>query len=106
MGVWWLPVISTTLGITVYVFIRRAGFDTSNIKLPSSSRLTTVLDWIIPRIEPIFRLEWFYRLALIGINFFSRILGGFSIILEGEGGILWTILLLVLLISLLASIGG
>ena len=106
LGEWWLPIISTILILTVFYFIQRAGFDTANIKLPSSSGLTNVLNWILPRIEPVFRLEWVYQLAWRIFSLLSKILTAFTTILEGEGGVLWTILLLVLLISLLISGGG
>jgi hypothetical protein len=90
----------------VFFLIRTAGFDTANIKLPSSSGITKVLNWILPRLEPVFRLEWVYRLIWRIVDALSRILRIFSVIIEGEGGILWTILLLVLLISLLSSAVG
>jgi len=106
LGVWWLPIFSILIIFGAFYLIRTAGFDAANIKLPSSSGITKVLNWILPRLEPVFRLEWVYRLIWRIIEGFSRILKIFSVIIEGEGGILWTILLLVLLISLLSSIGG
>jgi hypothetical protein len=106
LGVWWLPLISTILILSAFYFIQRAGFDTANIKLPSSSTVSNILNWTIPRIEPIFRLEWIYQLVWRIFGLFSKFLKAFTTILEGEGGVLWTILLLVLLISLLISTGG
>jgi len=106
LGVWWLPIISILLLFGAFYLIRIAGFDTASIKLPSSSGLTKVINWILPRLEQVFRLEWVYKLVWRVIDSLSRILNIFSVIIEGEGGILWTILLLVLLISLLSSAGG
>ena len=106
LGVWWLPLISIILLVGAFYYIQRAGFDTANIKLPSSSGLSNVLNWVLPKVEPVFRLEWVYQLAWRIFDFISKILSGFTTILEGEGGVLWTILLLVLLISLLAGGGG
>ena len=106
LGVWWLPIISILLILGALYLIRIAGFDTANIKLPSSSGITKALNWILPKLEPVFRLEWVYKLAWRIIDGFSRVLRIFSAIIEGEGGILWTILLLVLLISLLSGAGG
>lgn len=106
IGVWWLPLLSLILIIVSFYLIQRSGFDTVNIKLPSSSVLSNVLNRVIPRIEPVFRLEWMYQLAWRIFDLISKFLKAFTIILEGEGGILWTILLLVLLISLLAGNGG
>jgi len=106
LGVWWFPIISILLILGALYLIRIAGFDTANIKLPSSSGITKALNWILPKLEPVFRLEWVYKLAWRIIDGFSRVLRIFSAIIEGEGGILWTILLLVLLISLLSGAGG
>jgi hypothetical protein len=106
LGIWWLPAASILLILGTYYFVQRAGFDAANIKLPSSSGLTKVVNWILPRLEPIFRMEWVYQLLWWMINIINQLLRAFSIILEGEGGMLWTILLLVLMISLLTSLGG
>lgn len=106
LGLWWLPILSILIIFGAFYLIRTAGFDTANIKLPSSSGFTKVINWILPRLEPVFRLEWVYKLIWRIVDALSRILRIFSVIIEGEGGILWTILLLVLLISLLSSAGG
>lgn len=106
LGVWWLPLISAILILSAFYFIQRAGFDTANIKLPSSSGFKNVINWLMPRMEPVFRLGWVYKFGWWIFDLFSKILKAFTTILEGEGGVLWTILLLVLLISLLTSTGG
>ena len=105
MGTWWLPAASLLLVIGAIILIRRYGIEPPYIQLPASSGLSRILGWIIPRLEPIFRLEWVYRVILWFYNLFGRILHVFSTILEGQGGVLWTILLLVLLITLLSG-GG
>lgn len=105
VGLWWLPLISTILAVTSYILFRRLGISAPYLQLPASSRLAGVLDWITPRIEPLFRLEWLYRVLWSIYDFAGRILQIFSKILEGEGGILWTLLLLLLLISAFAG-GG
>jgi hypothetical protein len=104
-GAWWLPVTSNALVIGALILIRRLGISPPYLQLPASSRLAGILDWITPRLEPVFRLEWIYQAAWHVFSFFGRILHIFSTILEGEGGILWTTLLLVLLITLLTA-GG
>lgn len=106
LGLWWLPLISTLLAVIAFILIRRLGVSAPYLQLPASSRLARVLDWLTPRIEPLFRLEWLYRTLWSIYNFFGRILRLFSRILEGEGGILWTLLLLLLLISAFAGGGN
>jgi len=106
LGVWWLPLVSTVLIITAVILIRRFGAGLPYFHLPASSGIRKVTDWLFPRLDPIFRLEWVYRVAWHVFNFFGRILNSFSALLEGEGGVLWTILIFVLLITLLTSGGA
>lgn len=104
-GVWWLPAISLGMVISVLVLIRRYGIEPPYLQLPASSGLSKVLNRILPRLEPIFRLEWIYRVFLWFYTLIGKLLGFFSVILEGQGGILWAILLLVLLIAFFSG-GG
>ena len=105
-GIWWLSLVSNILVITAVILIRRYGIRPPYIQLPASSSLAKVLNWALPRLEPIFRLEWIYRIAWQINNLIGKILQGISLILEGNGGILWTILLLVLLVAFLAGGGA
>ena len=105
VGVWWLALASNVLIVSAIILIKRFGLSPPYIQLPTSSRLARVFDWTLPRLEPIFRLEWLYHAGWQVVNFLGRVLKGISSILEGEGGMLWAILLLVLLISFLTG-GG
>ncbi len=53
----------------------------------------------------IFPLGWFYRFLSGIFNFFNRIADVFTSSLEGEGGLLWSFLLLVIIISVLSTRG-
>jgi hypothetical protein len=106
LGVWWLPLVSTGLIISAVILVRRFGAGLSYFYLPASSDFRKILDWLFPRLDPILRLEWVYRVAWHIFNFFGRILNSFSALLEGEGGVLWTVLIFVLLITLLTSGGA
>ena len=105
LGVWWLSLISNVLIFSVVIFIYRFGARSPYFQLPVSSGIRKGMDWLFPRLEPVFRLEWLYQVVWAVFNFFGRIMKFFSVILEGEGGILWTVLILVLLITLLTG-GG
>jgi hypothetical protein len=97
----------STLLVAVAVFLtRRLGVRAPYIKLPASSEISKILDWLLPRLEPIFRLDWLYQVLWWANTFIGKILKAFSKIFESEGGILWTVLLFVLLIALLAGQGG
>ncbi|MFN2302162.1 MAG: hypothetical protein ACK2TV_00375 [Anaerolineales bacterium] len=104
LGVWWLAIISNILIIAITILIWRYGSNTPKIHLPSNNIFAEVTRRVLPRLEPIFRLDWVYQAGWHIYSFLGRILSAFSSILEGKGGILWTILLLVLFISLLTGL--
>lgn len=106
VGVWWLAAISNLLILTALILIRRFGVSAPYFQFPSSSMISKISTWLFPKIEPVFRLEWVYRVGWGLYAFIGRILKVFSAILEGAGGILWTLLILVLLITLLTRPGG
>ncbi len=56
--------------------------------------------------EAVFSLKWLYRLLGILYRSVGWLLSMVTALLEGEGGLLWTLLLLALLLSLLAQFGG
>lgn len=105
-GVWWLSLSSNLLILIAVILIRRFGATPPYFQLPASSSLKKAVDKIFPRLEPIFRLEWLYRVGWRIYYLFGRVLKVFSAILEGEGGILWTVLLLVLLVIIISGGGG
>lgn len=106
LGTWWLGLISNILIITAIVLVWRFGINPPYVHLPASSKLTKVSDWLLPRLELIFRLEWLYKILWWFKDILSTILRSLSKILESEGGILWTILLMVMLISILMGVGA
>jgi hypothetical protein len=100
-GVWWLGVASNLLVLMAVFVLRYFNLTTPNLKMPTSSRLAQLLNRFLPYLERIFRLEWIYRIVWGIYRLLGNLLKSFSSILESSGGILWTILLLVLLISVL-----
>lgn len=106
LGIWWAPLVSTLLVAAAVFLTRRLGIRAPYIKLPASSGISKILDWLLPRLEPIFRMDWLYQVLWWVNTFIGKILKAFSKILESEGGILWTVLLFVLLIAILAGRGG
>jgi hypothetical protein len=106
LGVWWPPLVSAVLIISAVILVRRFGAGLTYFQLPASSGVRKVTDWLFPHLDAVFRLEWVYRVVWHIFNFLGRILNSFSALLEGEGGVLWTVLILVLLITLLTSAGA
>lgn len=103
IGVWWLAFGSLLL-ITVSIILSiRFGITSPYAQLPASSNLIRIFSWVTPRLEPLFRLEWVYRILWQINRLLGFFLKSFSTILESEAGILWTILLLVLFITILTG---
>ncbi len=105
LGVWWLPVISILLVLAAVFLSRKLGVLPPYIKLPASSKVSKLLAWLVPYLEPIFRMEWLYQILWRVNNFIGKILRAFSTLMESEGGLLWTVLLFVLLIAILTGRG-
>lgn len=104
VGRWWLGAISNGIIVIAIVLVMRFGLSPPYIQLPTSSTFARLVNWVLPRLEPIFRLEWLYQGLWLINNWFGKLLMAISSIIEGDGGLLWTILLLVLLISFLTSV--
>jgi hypothetical protein len=90
VGQWWAGIIAIILA---------AGF---------SGLALTVLEKLIPTTIPsnwtlIFRIDWLYKSLTAIYDFFCRIAGILTASLEGEGGLLWSLLLLVLILSVLTT---
>jgi hypothetical protein len=60
-------------------------------------------DWAMVLIS-IFSLRWLYRIIWSIYRYLSKILSTFTKLLEGEGGVLWAILLLGLLFSIISRL--
>ena len=66
-------------------------------------RISRLPDRLVSSLHAVFSFGWLYRLFWGVYRLVGRSLALFNLILEGEGGILWTILLLTLLLSLLGQ---
>jgi len=105
LGTWWPGLVSNGLVILTLILTRNKNQNTTSIEIPSSTKTGIFLGKLLPRLESFFRLGWLYRFFAIFFGLFMKLLRAISFILESEGGMLWTLLLFMLLISLLAGIG-
>lgn len=71
-----------------------------------TARFYKFSDRIGSMFERFFHFEWLYRLLGFIVALLERMLNSINAILEGEGGILWALVFLVLLISLITSVRG
>jgi hypothetical protein len=92
IGLWWLAIMAglLTVGFTILAIRVLVRMSPSSI----SSQWTLA-----------FRLEWLYSFLNAIYNILRRIADVITSSLEGEGGLLWSFLLLVLILSLLATRG-
>jgi hypothetical protein len=60
----------------------------------------------LPSLAALFSLAWFYRLIWEAYRFLGRVIGFLSAVFEGEGGVLWALLILALLFLVLTRAGG
>jgi hypothetical protein len=75
------------------------------INPPETSGLPQFIRAALGFLGNVFRLDWLYRFIWFVYETLGKILTIFSAILEGDGGVLWALLLLVLLVSLIGR-GG
>jgi hypothetical protein len=102
-GNWLLSSLATVLAILIY-------FGAAHLK----ERLSILSNQFILRmgktalsfITSLLSLNWLVRAGLFIYQILQRIVTSLSLILEGEGGILWAMLLLVLVITLARTRGG
>ncbi len=73
-----------------------------------STRQLRVTRRVVDQARQFFSLDWLYRSIWILYQLLRRLIDWITAILEGDGGILWAMLLLALLLSLLSRqvLGG
>ncbi len=88
VGIWWISILVIILSIGLFASLR---------KFPSQSS-RTITQW-----GDVIRLEWLYRIGNTFMKVLENISQSITNTLEGEGGVFWSFLLLVLILSLLAA---
>jgi hypothetical protein len=70
-----------------------------------SPRLQQIRDipWLTTIWGKLFSLDWFYQFIWLLYRSFGRIISFISNIMEGEGGVLWALILLILMFEILLS---
>ena len=92
IGIWWASLITLFLA---------AGFSAlALIFLPRLALRNLSTQWI-----RIFRLDWLFRILSALYRFFHEIADIITSSLEGEGGLLWSLLILALILSVLSTWG-
>jgi hypothetical protein len=89
LPVWPMLVFLLGVGLGVFAFWRKWQFQ------------TVILD----QLDRIFSLRWLFRLLGWIYAGLKEIVNGITWLLEGEGGLLWTLVFLVILVSILGQLG-
>jgi len=103
-GLWWASAISTILLVLGSVL----GYQIGSGRVKQGSRVQWLLILtrrVVATLGEVFSLNWMYRLFWRVYGEMERMIGFITIILEGDGGMLWALLLLVIFISLFRQKG-
>jgi hypothetical protein len=103
-GIWWASLLASILAGGIFfgvIGLRRIQVPTGY----SKSWLSVLLERSGDHLAAFFRLEWLYSLLSLFYLIIQRLIQFLTTILEGDGGVLWVLLLLALLVSLLQA-GG
>ncbi len=102
-GIWWGPLISAGLAAAMLFGYRQ--FSRAAALAGRLDVLALVGSRVGHALSALLRLDWLYRFLWLIYGLVQNLVGFVTTILEGAGGLLWALLLLVLLASLLIS-GG
>jgi hypothetical protein len=105
VGVWW--------GAAASVLLTSGGLVLLVRYLQAAAREESTSNWVIVTIRSvsrvlslIFRLDWVYRFFWSVYSLLQKLVRFLTLILEGDGGVLWALLLLALLATFLAPGGN
>ncbi len=104
-GIWWVALISILIAAVVTLFMwfwQKSGlaiFLSKDPRLELARRVSRIL-------EAVLRLDWFYVLIGLILKALQGLIAFFTRLLEGEGGVLWTLLLILLLASFIVFGGS
>ena len=102
---WWGGITSLGIVIVVLLVIRSMKLKPPYRVITPFKQVTTIIQKIFEITGSFIRLDWLYKTLWSVFDYLSKFILRIVSVLEGEGGILWALLFLVLLLSLL-SIGG
>ncbi len=90
---WWVGGITTIFASAFYILLRKEYKVLKEIQIFSETR--SIWLW------EILKFEWLFKAIRLIEENIEKIINGFSGLLEGEGGILWSLVLLLLLLTVL-----
>lgn len=103
LGVWWFSAINVFLTASIFFVFRRYKIDDIVKKLTGSNRSIQTLINILKVMSNVSLIKWIRGLFVTVSQLLSSLLISINNILEGEGGVMWALLILLLLITLIVS---
>ena len=103
MGVWWGGVGALLFSLPGWLLTRTSW--QGNSRLNPKRWLVAFGKQIVRFLTALFSLNWLFLLLRLIYNIVQRIVTFLTVILEGDGGVLWVFLLLALVVSIL-GLGG
>ncbi len=110
LGNWWASLVTLLLAGVGWFFLRR---QTSAAPLEAEPLEKSPSWWASPPVQRVagalsrfFSLDWLYVLLLLLYRAVRRVVETMRLLLEGDGGLLWVLVLLALLVILLQPGGG
>lgn len=100
-AMWWVPLAVVGLGVAAWLLNRG-----DPLLLPQEANFRGGLNWGASFWGRLLRLGWLYRSLFFAYRQVGRVLRSISRLLEGDGGVLWALLFLLLLYSLGVSLFG
>lgn len=101
MGVWWAALASALLVVVLSLIVLRRPSEAAGVSLFSRGWFSPLARNFLNGVASFFRLDWAYRILWVFYRWIGKLIELLTNILEGDGGILWVLLLLVLLLTVL-----
>lgn len=102
-GVWWASLISLTITVLVIIALRVLGIRDLQQDLPNKLPFYRILSPIIRFLRTFFSLSWLYNALTWIYRQVFRLENFASTIIEGDGGLLWSLVFLLIILLFLAS---
>ncbi len=103
LGTWWGGIIVFVLSVLIVQRALRHTPD-QDFSSPQSVWLKDIIQKVIDSVSAFLRLNWLYAIMRFVFHTVQGITRLLTILFEGEGGVLWSLLLLVLMISIFGGV--
>ena len=103
-GVWWAGIISIVIGVLVYILFVR--YNSLGLVQENRFGIISIISQRVGKpLSIVLSFEWFYQFLWVLYRQMQRIARIITDVVEGDGGVLWALLFLALLITLIRA-GG